>query len=564
MAIIGIDLGTTNSLASVWKNGAVCLIPNSLGTFLTPSVVSVDNSGTLWTGAVAKEKMQARPECGAASFKRQMGTNHEFRLGNHILKAPQLSAAILKQLKADAEAYLGETVEEAIISVPAYFNDEQRFAAKQAGQLAGLKVERLINEPSAAALACHFESGNEDSQFLVIDFGGGTLDVSVVECFEQIIEIQAVSGDNHLGGNDFDHCIAEYFCEQHSLDFESLTPVERIMLLKKSEQCKQELTNGKAAMLNYIYKGNEMGLFLTPEQLVEVSASLFKRLEKVVFHALTDAALTMEDIDQIVLVGGSCKMPAVQQYIKHFLGKEPCLAGQPDEIIALGAGIYAGIKERRSDIRDIILTDICPFTLGIGIIDRMNPQDLVMSPMIERNSPLPISKSGYYVTTGNLQTEILVRVFQGEAMHCSQNLFLGELKLTVPPAPIGHEGVEIRFTYDINGILEVEAENRQGIKSKQLILNEHIRMDSQELQKKMEELEQLKLPVMEQSANHLILARGERLYAELLGQDRQVILNLLNWFSGILDTGSPAAIRAARKKAEDTLNYLESKLLGGA
>lgn len=564
MAIIGIDLGTTNSLASVWKNGAVCLIPNSLGTFLTPSIVSVDNDETLWTGAVAKEKMQTQPERGAASFKRQMGTNYEFRLGNHIFKSPQLSAAILKQLKADAESYLGEPVEEAIISVPAYFNDEQRFATKQAGQLAGLKVERLINEPSAAALACRFGSGNEDTQFLVIDFGGGTLDVSVVECFEQIIEIQAVSGDNHLGGNDFDRCIAEYFCEQHGLDFEGLSPVERIMLLKKSEQCKQELSTGKAAIMNYIYKDNEMGLFFTPEQLVEVSASLFKRLETVVFHALKDAGLSVNEIDQIVLVGGTCKMPTVQQYIGHFLKKQPYLAGQPDEIIALGAGIYAGIKERQSDIQDIILTDICPFTLGVGIIDNMNPQDLIMSPIIERNSPLPTSKNGYYVTTCNNQTEILIRVFQGESMHCSQNLSLGELKLTVPPAPEGKEGVEIRFTYDINGILEVDAENRHGYKTNQLLLNEHIRMDSQELQKKMEELEQLKLPAMEQSANHLILARGERLYAELLGQDRQAILNLLNWFSAILETGSPAAIQTARKKAEETLDYLENKLPGGA
>lgn len=564
MAIIGIDLGTTNSLASVWKDGAVCLIPNSLGTFLTPSVISVDRDQTLWTGAVAREKMHTQPDRSAASFKRQMGTSHDFILGEQTLKAPQLSALILKQLKADAETFLGEAVEEAIISVPAYFNDEQRFAVKQAGQLAGLKVERLINEPSAAALACRFQSGNKDSLFLVIDFGGGTLDVSVVECFEQMIEIQAVSGDNHLGGNDFDRCIAEYFCVQHGLDFEALDLMERVILLGKSEQCKKELTKGNAAMINYLYKNNEMGLFLTQDQLVESCAPLFKRLEKVVFHALSDAGLTMENIDQTVLVGGSCKIPAVQQYIAHILGREPYMAAQPDEIIALGAGIYTGVKERRPGIRDIILTDICPFTLGIGIYDSYNPQDLIMSPVIERNSPLPTSKNGFFVTTRDNQTEIRVRVFQGESMHCSGNLFLGEMNIPVPPAPKGHEGVEIRFTYDINGILDVEVENRQGNKVKQLILNEHIRLDSQELQKKMEELEQLKLPVLKQSANHLIIARGERLYMELLGQDRQVVLNLLNWFTGIVNTGSPAAIAAARKKADETFRYLESKLLGGS
>ena len=482
-----------------------------------------------------------------------MGTAHDFRLGNHIFKAAQLSSLILKQLKLDAEAYLGEPVEEAVISVPAYFNDEQRFATKQAGQLAGLKVERLVNEPSAAALACRNQTGEDDSQFLVIDFGGGTLDVSVVECFEQIIEIQAVAGDNHLGGNDFDMLIAEYFCGQHGLDYESMTMSEQNLLLKKAEQCKRELTASQAAMMNYLYRENELGLFLTTADLVRICAPLFKRLEKVVFHALSDAGKTVEDIDQIVLVGGTCKMPAVQQYIGHFLHREPFLAGQPDEIIALGAGIYGGIKERRSDIKDIILTDICPFTLGIGIIDRNNGRDHIMSPIIERNSPLPTSKSGFYVTTRDLQTDIGILVFQGESMHCSENLFLGELNLTVPPAPNGQEGVVVRFTYDINGILDVEAENRHGDVVKKLIMNERIRMDSQELDEKMQELEQLKRPAREQAVNQLVFSRGERLYMELLGDDRQVILNLLNWFSGVLAAGSPAAIAAARKNIRKNL-----------
>ena len=440
-------------------------------------------------------------------------------------------------------------MEEAVISVPAYFNDEQRFATKQAG----LKVERLVNEPSAAALACRNQTGEDDSQFLVIDFGGGTLDVSVVECFEQIIEIQAVAGDNHLGGNDFDMLIAEYFCGQHGLDYESMTMSEQNLLLKKAEQCKRELTASQAAMMNYLYRENELGLFLTTADLVRICAPLFKRLEKVVFHALSDAGKTVEDIDQIVLVGGTCKMPAVQQYIGHFLHREPFLAGQPDEIIALGAGIYGGIKERRSDIKDIILTDICPFTLGIGIIDRNNGRDHIMSPIIERNSPLPTSKSGFDVTTRDLQTDIGILVFQGESMHCSENLFLGELNLTVPPAPNGQEGVVVRFTYDINGILDVEAENRHGDVVKKLIMNERIRMDSQELDEKMQELEQLKRPAREQAVNQLVFSRGERLYMELLGDDRQVILNLLNWFSGVLAAGSPAAIAAARKNIRKNL-----------
>lgn len=563
MAIIGIDLGTTNSLAAVWKEGQARLIPNALGTYLTPSAVSVDDDGTVWTGIVAKEKMHTQPERSVSSFKRQMGESRSYDLGRHTFTPPELSALILKQLKEDAEKYLGEPVEEAVISVPAYFNDQQRFATKEAGQLAGLRVERLVNEPSAASLACRTQSGQEDSQFLVIDFGGGTLDVSVVECFEQIIEIQAVAGDNRLGGNDFDMRIADHFCQQHGMVFESLSPAEQNMLLKKAEQCKRELSAAPAAMMNFVYGKEELGMFLTLEQLVEISAPLFKRLEKVVRHALSDAGSTMEDIDQIVLVGGSCKMPAVQQYITHFLGREPFLAGQPDEIVALGAGIYAGIKERQADIRDVILTDICPFTLGIGIIDRNNPRDHILSPIIERNTPLPTTRGGIYVTTRDSQVEINILVYQGESMHCSENLFLGELNLTVPPAPSGHEGVQVRFTYDINGILDVEAENGHGTTARKLILNENVRMDSQELEKRIAELEQIKTPAREQSANQLIFSRGERLYMELLGNDRQVILNLLNWFTGILSSQSPAAIAAARKKAAETLDYLENKLYGG-
>lgn len=563
MAIIGIDLGTTNSLAAVWKDGRVQLVPNSLGDYLTPSVVSMDEDGTLWTGTVAKEKRHTQPQRSAASFKRQMGTPHTVRLGLKTLKAQELSALILKQLKEDAQAFLGEPVEEAVISVPAYFNDEQRYATKEAGQLAGLKVERLVNEPSAAALACYRQSDGDDTQFLVIDFGGGTLDVSIVECFEQIIEIQAVAGDNRLGGNDFDMRIAEYFCSEHQLEFDALSPAEQNMLLKKAEQCKRELTGSTAAMMNFIYKEKPLGLFLTLEQLVQLSAPLFKRLEKVVRHALTDAGKTMDDIDQIVLVGGTCKMPAVQQYITHFLGRAPYLAGQPDEIVAIGAGIYAGIKERQADIKDIILTDICPFTLGVGIIDHTNPDDHILSPVIERNTTLPTSRMGYYVTTRDLQTNIRILVYQGESMHCSENLFLGELELTVPPAPKEQEGVRVRFTYDINGILDVEAADQHGNVVKKLIVNENVRMDSQELEQRIAQLEQLKQPAREQNVNQIIFSKGERLYMELLGNDRQTILNLLHWFNNVILSGSPAAVSAARKKALETLDYLESKLYGG-
>lgn len=559
MPVIGIDLGTTNSLVCIFKEGSACLIPNSLGTFLTPSAVALDSEKTVWTGAVAKEKAISDPEHTAVSFKRHMGTSYSFTLQGQTFCPEELSALILKQLKADAEQYLGEPVEEAVISVPAYFNDEQRSATREAGKLAGLKVERLINEPSAAALACRRASGDEDSRFLVIDFGGGTLDVSVVECFEQIIEIQAVAGDNRLGGDDFDHGIADYFCRQHGLSLISLPLSEQACLLKKAEQCKRRLTEAEAAVIEHERQGGKLGLILTRQLLVEICASIFSRLKETVERCLKDADCHIHDIDSIVLAGGSCKMPVVQRYIAHFLGKEPWLCSDPDEIVAIGAGIYAGIKARNQEVRDVVLTDICPFTLGVAVCNHEDPREPLMSPIIERNSPLPISKAGRYFTASNLQTMIKVEVYQGEAYRCSQNLFLGELKLPVPAAPAGVESVLIRFTYDINGILDVEVLNLHGDTARKVILNKRVHMTEEELKERMARLEALKQPAREAMENQLLISRAEALFARTTGSDRQTLAALIQWFSGILSQGSPAAMAAARKKMEETLAFFEGR-----
>lgn len=559
MAIIGIDLGTTNSLAAVWKDGISTLIPNALGQFLTPSIVFAEENGSVWAGAMAKEKLLHSPDRGAASFKRHMGTEKVFHIGNRRFTPQELSSLILKQLKQDAEAFLGEPVEEAVISVPAYFNDEQRYATREAGLLAGLKVERLVNEPSAAALACRMQTGEENSEFLVIDFGGGTLDVSVVECFEQIIEIQAVSGDNHLGGNDFDQCIAEHFCREHHLVFEELSAEEKTLLLKRAEQCKRALTGTSAAMMEFERNSEKLGLFLTQAQLIEICAPLLTRLDGIIRRAMRDARKHISDIDQIVLVGGSCRMPAVQQYIATILGKKPYLAGNPDETVALGVGIYAGIKERKDGIKDVILTDICPFTLGVGVLGDRSPDDLLMSPLIERNSVLPVSKTGVYTTTRDFQSKIIIRVFQGESMNCRDNLFLGSLELPVPPARQGMEDVLVRFTYDINGILQVEVQNRKGETAETVIVSKRFRMSGEELNARVKELQKVKLNQAEDAGAQLLIARGERLYTETTGRDRETIVALLKWFSDILKTGGPASVAAAKKKLEETFDYLENQ-----
>ncbi len=558
MAIIGIDLGTTNSLAAVWKDGHAVLIPNRLGSCLTPSVVT-EADGAVWVGTVAKEKRPAYPKQSVASFKRLMGTEQKLYLGNQGYKPQELSAMVLRQLKQDAEEYLGEPVEEAVISVPAYFNDEQRYATKQAGLLADLRVERLVNEPSAAALACRSLHEEEDETFLVVDFGGGTLDVSVVACFDQVVEILAVAGDNHLGGDDIDQRIAEHFCREHGIRPDSLKPEHWLTLLRNAEQCKRQLTEKNAGMMEWDGPNGKMGLILTQEDLIRICAPLFKRMEEVMRKALRDVPAGADAVDRIVLVGGTCRMPVIRQYIRHFMDIAPVTEGNPDEIVAKGTAIYAGIKERREEIRDVLLTDICPFTLGVGVRDPSS-SDLLLSPVIERNCVLPFSKEQSYSPCSDSQTHVMVHIFQGESMHCSENLFLGTLHLDMPPAGSGSPFVKVRFTYDINGILEVEAVNHAGQKQRKVIVNRHIRMSDEELEEKLRQLKSLNYISREEEQTQYLLARADRLYRECLGRDRDVVQNNSQWLRSLMDGKAPAKLRAARKQIEPIFDYLEEKL----
>lgn len=563
MAIVGIDLGTTNSLVSVWKDGKLTVIPNQLGERLTPSVISVGADGKFWVGAVAKEMRLTNPLSSIGSFKRFMGTDWVYCLGGKGYRAQELSAMVLRQLKSDAEEFLQEPVHEAIISVPAYFNDEQRYATREAGLLAGLKVERLVNEPSAAALACRSQEYKGDEVFLVVDFGGGTLDVSVVECFDQVIEITAVAGDNHLGGDDFDRRIAEEFCKEHQLSFDALQPEQQVMLLKKAESLKRQMTDKSAGMMEWEGSEGKLGMIMTGEQLVMASASLLKRMEMVIKKAVRDSGTSIRDIDRIILVGGTCRMPVIRWYVGHVLGKEPVFAGNPDEIVSLGAGVYAGIKERKEDIKDVILTDICPFSLGVGIVDPNNDQDHLMSPLIERNTVLPVSKTGVYYPVTAEQRVVQLNIYQGESIHCSENLELGGLTVPIPdfrPGDKDNRGIRVSFTYDINGILMVETEGMDGRKMKKLIVNNHLRMDEEEFSRRLKQLEEIKRNSKDDEENQLIISRAERLYQECLGKDREVIGENLRWYVSVVRNDSQAGIRAARKRVGQVLDFYEAKL----
>lgn len=549
MALIGIDLGTTNSLAAVYRNGTAELIPNSLGTFLTPSVVGLDDEGNICVGAVAKERIVSHFERTAASFKRFMGTDRIISLGDKSFTPQELSSFVLRQLKEDAEKLLGEEVTEAVISVPAYFNDNQRQATKEAGLLAGFKVERLINEPSAAALSSRQEETEEDQSYLVFDFGGGTLDISIVDCFENVVEIIAVSGDNHLGGNDFDMLIAEHFCKKHGFLYDNLEPQNQATLLRKAEKCKKELTEKSVGLIQISIRDKEYALFLTNPELVQICYGLFGRMSSAVDRALRDSGKTIDDIDEVVMVGGSSKMPIVTYYLKNHLDMTPVMIGSPDEVVALGAGVFAGIKERNEEIKDMVLTDICPFTLGINIVNYLNHSKCIMSPIIERNSILPTSKRAYYTNSYNNQQQISIGIYQGEAYYCDENLNLGEIEMEIAKMPKGRVVLEVCFSYDINGILEVEVmDHNKGEQKQKVLVDQNIRMSEEEIAKRLEILNTYKMQPAGGEIAKLVLARGERLFAELIGEKREKVASIIKWLGrAIASTSDQDALKICQE-----------------
>lgn len=565
MAILGIDLGTTNSLACVWKDGGPMLVKNSLGEFLTPSVVSLDKEGRLAVGAVAREQLITAPENTAAAFKRWMGTQKTFVLGERTFTPPELSAMVLEKLRRDAEAELGEEITEAVISVPAYFNDNQRSATKLAAQLAGLKTERIINEPSAAALAYRLAHGEEDACLMIFDFGGGTLDVSVVECFENVIEITAIAGDNRLGGNDIDEAIARYFCAYNQLPQNVLSAEQQAMLLHQAERCKCALAwTPVSAMSLPGPDGSSYTLTLTRDLLMKLCEDLFARMKKVLARAIRDSGRGIGEIDHVILVGGSSKLAVLPDFLKSLFGKPPLILDDPDTIVARGVGVCAGIKERKGEIRDIVMTDVCPFTLGTSVVDSEKDQNPHMAVMIERNSVLPISRSDRFYTTRDNQERIQVDILQGEEYYARDNLKLGEVVITVPPEPAGKQWVKTTFTYDINGVLQVDVENTSTARKKTAyVVNPSLHLSDEELERKLQELSAIRGELEQSEEEQLLLATAERIFAESTGHLREVVGKVLTTYRSVLDDKSPSRRHRARKWMKEQLDALEKYQDGG-
>lgn len=555
--IVGIDLGTTNSLIAYFTEDGPKIIPNRLGKSLTPSVVSVDAEGNVYVGETARERMSLYPDSVAMTFKRSMGTEREYSLSGRRFKPEELSSMVLRALKEDAEAYLGEEVTEAVISVPAYFDDKRRKATKRAGELAGLTVERMISEPTAAAVAYGLYDKTKDTRFLVFDLGGGTFDVSILELYHNILEVRAVAGDNYLGGEDFTEVMAKLFLQKSGILMQNLSEKEQVRLYKQAEKAKIAIGDESQVTMSFLCGEETKEEQITYKEYEEACEELLMKIREPVKKSLADAGLRLGDIDEVLLIGGATRLSIVRDFLIRLFRKFPDTKLNPDETVALGAAVQAAMKERREEVKEVILTDVCSFTLGTEVVVEYEEgkfEDGRFCPIIERNTVIPASHTERLYTVRDNQDKMRVRVLQGESRFARNNLYLGELSIDVPKAPKGQESVDVTYTYDINSLLEVEVMVvSTGITRKMIIKGQDNQMTEEEIAKRMEELAYLKIQPRDYEENRLVLLRAERMYEEALGDRRKRLDEYITAFEAALKRGDHDEIMDARRELNDLL-----------
>ncbi len=566
-AVVGIDLGTTNSLVACWQDGRPRLIPNALGQTLTPSVVSVDDDGSYLIGAAAKDRLQSHPEQTVASFKRGMGTATMFRLGQRSFRAEELSALVLKSLRADVRAAFGQDVNRAVITVPAYFSDAQRTATRNAGLIAGFTEVSLLNEPTAAALAYGLNE-HDDSQFLVFDFGGGTFDVSILELFAGVMEVRATAGDNQLGGDDVDACLERWVMESARLP-ESLRRDERFLtkLSARCESAKRALSAGGTTTIAFQHDGHTVDLSLSVDQLERIIQPVLERLRHPVETAIRDARIGVKDLSAVVLAGGSSRLMPVRQLVTRLFGQFPSASLNPDEVVALGAAVQAGLKVNAVELSERVMTDVCPYTLGIATSQQLSADRMshgFMAAILPRNTVIPASRVQSFAPVRPDQTRIDVRVYQGEARMVRDNIALGSFHVDLPRGRADEAPhVNVRFTYDVDGLLEVEAtpmlgQDAAGKPQRLVIQNSEERLSPEQVRERLQALAALKMHPRERMEVRALLARAERLFTQLSLDERDRLGHAITRFELELESQDQTRIDAAAEQLRRVIRDCEA------
>lgn len=554
MTNVGIDLGTSNSLISFWdvdKREAI-LIKNSKGKTLTPSAISIDNENNILIGQDAYDRIIEHPEQTVQHFKRFMGTDKKWEINGKYYTPVDFSALLLKQLKTDAELFLGEEITDAIISVPAYFNNDQREATINAGKLAGFLKVDLISEPTAAAIAYGINR-DESSHFLICDLGGGTYDISLLEYFEGTLNVQAISGDNHLGGVDFTNAMVDDFLETEGHQLE-VSHSEKIQLRQVMNKAKENFDDKQGVKTEISIDNQNFVYHRTEEQLNEIFSDLYSRLKTPILRVLTDAKMEISDLDQIILVGGATKFRLISYQFGKLFERPPYVGVNPDESIAVGAGIRSGMDTDIDLVDEMILTDVSPFSMGIDVISDENNGELIFSPIIERNTPLPASRVQEYEPASKLSRSVEIKIYQGESMLVKDNLLIGKFEM---PVAKKERAFQVRFTYDKNGVLEVTAINGKK-KEKTLLINSgNTKLSDSQMRSQMEKLESLKVHPKDEPENRKIIDRLNKLYEDSMGEDRIRLEEVYKYFAGILNDQNPIDIKHARAEVTKILDDFE-------
>ena len=558
--IIGIDLGTTFSLVATLERGRPIVIPNALGETLTPSAVSVLDEGELVIGAAARARRATHADRTAVAFKRDMGTTKRFGLADKEFTPQELSAMVLGQLKRDAEEALGREVTEAVVTVPAYFGDLQRHATRDAGRIAGLHVERTINEPTAAALAYGLHQRDRAMRVAVLDLGGGTFDVTVLEIVEGVIEIQGSAGDARLGGEDFDEALCAWIVRRaqrtQGLAPERLGTNARARLREAAEAAKRALSSSDETHIlvpELPLDGGRvasLALNLSRAEAEREWEALRERMRSPVLRALRDAAVHASKIDEVLLVGGSSRMPLVAELAAELFGKRPLASLPPDEAIAMGAAVQAALKEGDRAVDDIVVTDVAPFTMGIAQASALGTSLVtgVYAPVLERGTTIPVSRTQTFCPLHDGQRELKIEIYQGEHSLCRDNQKLGEYTIRdLPGETRAENAVEVRFTYDLNGILEVETTVCATKKKMAMVIERNPGQLSEEaITRAQRAMQRLKFHPREALPNTTALARADALYVELSGDERERLGEAIARFRGALESQDPATIEGAR------------------